>query len=94
MIRQSQPPSRTEAIAVDVRRLLAETLHLDEGDIDETQLLSRYGMNSVDLIDIVARLERQHGILFDALSMKNLTCRSLTENVKRLLTENGRPRQP
>ncbi|HEV7372761.1 MAG TPA: MFS transporter [Arenibaculum sp.] len=50
-------------------------------EIDDGQLLSEYGMNSIDLIDLVAALEAEYGIEFDPTTMTDVTCRSLSANV-------------
>jgi acyl carrier protein len=77
-----------------VRELIAKVLSVPPSKIDEAELLSNYGVNSVDLIDVVVGLESKYGIRFDPKAMKNLTCRSLSENVRASLRRKVDPCEP
>jgi acyl carrier protein len=64
-----------------VRELISRVACIPSSDIDEAEFLSSYGVNSVDLIDVIVKLESRYGAQFDPETMKGLTCRSLSENV-------------
>lgn len=64
-----------------VRQLVADVLGIAPGEIDEAELLASYGINSVDLIDIVVKLESRYRAQFQPEAMRDLTCRSLADNV-------------
>ena len=67
-----------------VKHIVSQVLCMDPSEIDETELLLSLGMNSVDLIDVVVKLEEQFQVRFDPNTMKDLTCRSLADNVEAL----------
>jgi acyl carrier protein len=64
-----------------VRELIARVLGVAPDAIDDGELLAVLGVNSVDLIDVVVKLESKYEARFDPEKMKNLTCRSLSDNV-------------
>lgn len=64
-----------------IKQLVADVLGVAPAQIDETELLSTYGVNSVDLIDIVVKLESRYRAQFQPEAMRDLTCRSLADNV-------------
>lgn len=64
-----------------IKGVISKILSLPPDQIDDAQLLTEYGLNSIDLIDLVASLETEYGILFDPATMENITCRSLSTNV-------------
>lgn len=68
-----------------VRELLANILSVTPDKIDEMEFLSHYGVTSVELIDIVVKLEARFHISFAPITMKGLTCHSLSENIIALL---------
>lgn len=68
-------------VSAYVKNLVAGVLGMAPAEIDDTELLSSYGINSVDLIDIVVKLESEYGAQFQPEAMRDLTCRSLAENV-------------
>lgn len=65
-----------------VKEVMAKILCMEPVDIDETTLLSEYGLTSVDLIDAVVTLEARYAVQFDPSCMDKLSCRSLAENIK------------
>ncbi|MER5408927.1 SDR family NAD(P)-dependent oxidoreductase [Streptomyces sp. NPDC002769] len=61
-----------------VTRLLGEVLHHDPGTIDPTVNLAEYGIDSLSILDMTARLERLFGslpktILFEYLNVDEVT---------------------
>jgi acyl carrier protein len=64
-----------------VRQVIAELLSIQPVELDETELLSNYGVTSVELIDVAVKLEAKYDIQLDPAAMKDLTCCSLSENV-------------
>jgi acyl carrier protein len=64
-----------------VRQVIAEILSIQPTEVDETELLSSYGVTSVELIDVAVKLEAKYDIQLDPAAMKDLTCFSLSENV-------------
>lgn len=68
-----------------VRELVANILSETPDNIDEMEFLSDYGVTSVELIDIVVKLEGRFRIRFAPQTMKGLTCHSLSENIIALL---------
>ena len=64
-----------------VRELISKVLGLPPAEIDAAELLSNYGVNSIDLIDVAVKLEAKYSIQFNPDTMKDLTCRTLSENV-------------
>jgi acyl carrier protein len=65
----------------DVKRLVAEILHLEESEISDVELLANYGLTSIEFLDILAKLERKFNVPFEPEQMNELTCRRLAENV-------------
>lgn len=61
--------------------LFCEILGVEPSSIDEKELLASYGVNSVDLIDVVVKLETRFGIQFDPEKMTDLSCSKFTENI-------------
>jgi len=72
-------------IGSHVRGLVAAILCMEEGAIDDGEPLSNYGMTSVDLIDLVVKLEERFKVSFDPSTMTNLTCRLLADNIAALV---------
>lgn len=62
--------------------LIAEVLCMDAGEIDDGVLLSEYGINSIDMIDVVVKVEEKYKIRLDPDKMRNLTARRLIDNVE------------
>jgi acyl carrier protein len=58
-------PFDDEAALQTVRGLVAGLLQMADGDIDPQAQLTDLGLNSVELIDLVVRLENDHGVQFD-----------------------------
>jgi acyl carrier protein len=71
-----------DEIGNQVREIIADMLSMKAGDIDETKLLTDYGLNSVDFIDIVVKLESMYKVEFDPATMGGLSCRSLAQNIE------------
>lgn len=67
-----------------IKGIVSQVLCTDQSEIEETALLLSYGLNSVDLIDVVVKLEERFQVRFDPSTMKDLTCRSLADNVEAL----------
>lgn len=65
--------------------LFCEILGVEPSSIDEKELLASYGVNSVDLIDVVVKLETRFGIQFDPEKMTDLSCRKFTDNIQAAL---------
>jgi acyl carrier protein len=68
-----------------VRSLVSEILCMEVGEIDDRQLLSECGMTSLDLIDVVVKLEKRFSIQFDPATMSNLSVNVLVKNIESLL---------
>lgn len=64
-----------------VKDAVSKLIAVPAAEIDDGQLLSEYGMNSIDLIDLVAALEAEFGVEFDPDEMRDVTCRTLSANV-------------
>jgi acyl carrier protein len=63
---ENQPVLAANAIQARVAKVLAETLGLDEEDVTPAATLhADLGAESIDLLDIVFRLEREFGIQID-----------------------------
>jgi acyl carrier protein len=74
-----------DEISAYVKEFVAEMLCIKVEEIDEAQLLSDYGLNSVDFIDIVVKLETRYQLAFDPATMKSLSCQSLVQNIETAL---------
>ena len=74
-------------IGTEVQEMIASMSHTDSVAIDIDQPLVKSGITSIELIDLVTRLERRYGILFQPTIMKNLTAKSLIEHVEQLVHE-------
>jgi acyl carrier protein len=74
-------------IGTEVQEMIASMSHTDSVAIDIDQPLVKSGITSIELIDLVTRLERRYDILFQPTIMKNLTAKSLIEHVEQLLHE-------
>ncbi len=70
---------------VQVRGLVAGLLQLPAAQVDTGALLVDLGLNSVDLIDLVVRLEADHGVQFDPARMTDLSCGSLATMLQGLV---------
>jgi acyl carrier protein len=85
----SKKRRREEAAMSEVRDhvlgLIAEVLCMDAGEIDEGALLSDYGLNSIDMIDVVVKIEEKYKIRLDPNKMRGLTGRRLIDNVEALV---------
>jgi acyl carrier protein len=77
-------------IGTEVQEMIASMSHADSVAIDINQPLVKSGITSIELIDLVTRIERRYGILFQPTIMKNLTARSLIELVEQLVHERRR----
>jgi acyl carrier protein len=73
---------QTNELNACVKEMIAQTLSIDEKEIDAAQPLSNYGLNSIDLIDIVVKLESKFQVRFDPKTMKDLTVNSLVNNIE------------
>jgi acyl carrier protein len=71
-----------DEISMHVKEIVAELLCMKVEEIDEEKLLTDYGLNSVDFIDIVVKLEARYQVEFDPATMKNLNCQSLAHNIE------------
>ena len=74
-------------IGTEVQEMIASMSHTDSVAIELDQPLVKSGITSIELIDLVTRLERRYGILFQPTIMKNLTAKSLIEHVEQLIHE-------
>ena len=74
-------------IGTEVQEMIASMSHTDSVAIELDQPLVKSGITSIELIDLVTRLERRYGILFQPTIMKNLTAKSLIEHVEQLVHE-------
>lgn len=72
-------------VSAFIRTLVSQVLCVTPDEIDDAELLSNCGVNSVDLIDIVVALETKYKVQFDPKTMNNLTCRSLVESILAVL---------
>jgi acyl carrier protein len=74
---------QSEAVKIHgrVKEAVSRLIAVPAADIDDARLLSEYGMNSIDLIDLVAALETEFGVAFDPDGMEDVTCRTLVANV-------------
>ena len=72
-------------IGAQVRGMVAQVLCLEDGEIDNDTPLGDYGLTSIDLLDVVAKLEARYQIRFEPSTMTNLTAGSLGRNVESLL---------
>lgn len=66
----------------EVRALFAQMLGLPPEHIDETEPLSDYGINSVDMIDAAVKLEARFGIQFDPQTLRDLSCRGFADSIR------------
>lgn len=73
---------QTNEMNAYVKEIIAQILSIDETEIDEAQPLLNYGLNSIDLIDIIVKLEAKFKVRFDPETMKNLTVLSLVNNIE------------
>ena len=71
-----------DEISAHVKEIIAGMLCMEVDEIDEAKLLSDYGLNSVDFIDIVVKLEARYKVEFDPAAMNSLSCQSLTQNIE------------
>lgn len=76
-----------EAVESDVKSLVSKLVTVPVAEIDGRELLSTYGLNSIDMIDLVAELETKYGNQFDPSAMKDVTCSSLAQSVASFLSE-------
>jgi acyl carrier protein len=83
----STQETRHGLIGTEVQEMIASMSHPDTVAIDIDQPLVKSGITSIELIDLVTRLERRYGILFQPTIMKNLTAKSLIELVEQLVHE-------
>jgi len=79
---------QTSELSSCVKEMIAQTLSISESEIDATQPLSNYGLNSIDLIDIVVKLESTFQVRFDPKTMKDLTVKSLVTNIETAIAAN------
>lgn len=85
----STQKTRHSLIGTEVQEMIANMSHTDSVAIDIDQPLVKSGITSIELIDLVTRLERRYDILFQPTIMKNLTAKSLIELVQQLVHERG-----
>jgi acyl carrier protein len=71
----------------EIHAMIADMLHVDSVVIDVEQPLVKCGLTSIELIDLITRIERHYGILFQPTIMKDLTARTLLEAVQQLVHE-------
>ena len=74
-------------VSTEIDAMIARTLHVEQLAIDADQPLLKCGITSIELIDLVTRIERRFGVLFDPAAMRSVTARSLAESVRQLLDE-------
>ena len=74
----------------EIHAMIAGMLHMDSLAIDVEQPLVKCGMTSIELIDLITRIERRYDILFQPAIMKDLTARGLVEAVRQLVREGPR----
>jgi acyl carrier protein len=72
----------TEEVRADVRKIISAVLCMDESEIEDGELLSTYGLTSIDLLDILVKVEQKFQVGFDPERMHELSCRRLTENIE------------
>ncbi len=72
-----------------VKELAAAALHVEPDAIEDDMLLSSYGVNSVDMIDITVKLETMFNIQFDPEQLMAPSCRSLAAIVQSLRQQQG-----
>ena len=75
-----------DEIGNQVKTIVSQVLCVPTHEIDETILLAEHGLNSIDLIDVIAKLENQYQIKFNPDTMHHLSCRVLTENIHAFMT--------
>lgn len=81
--------SNHRLIGAEVQEMIASMSHADSVAIDIDQPLVKSGITSIELIDLVTRIERRYGIQFQPTIMKDLTPKSLIELVQQLVHERG-----
>lgn len=64
-----------------VKSLISKILAIPPSEIKDDRILSEYGLNSIDMIDVVVALQAKYQVQFDPDSMKDVTCRLLSANV-------------
>lgn len=73
--------ARDAEVRARVKALISDALGMAPAEIDDEEFLSSYGINSVELIDVIVKLESEYGVRFQPEAMKDLTCRSLAAYV-------------
>ncbi len=76
-----------DVIESHIKVLVSKLVTVPVAEIDESELLRNYGMNSIDMIDLVAALETKYGNQFDPTSLADVTCNSLASSVVSYLSE-------
>jgi acyl carrier protein len=76
-----------DQIATQIRAMISKLLQVEPTAIDPEQLLTASGMTSIELIDLITRIEARYGIEFPAAAAKNLTARQVIDVVTRLIGE-------
>ncbi|WP_375411728.1 acyl carrier protein [uncultured Bradyrhizobium sp.] len=75
------------AVGSEIHEMIAGMPHMDAVVIDAEQPLVKSGITSIELIDLITRIERRYDILFQPTIMKNLTAKGLVEAVQQLVRE-------
>ncbi|MFC5473505.1 acyl carrier protein [Paraherbaspirillum soli] len=68
-----------------VKEIVADILMMKTDEIGDTALLADVGLSSVELIDVVVKLQMRYQIEFDPATMSNLSCSTLADNVERAM---------
>ncbi|NRR32704.1 acyl carrier protein [Oxalobacteraceae bacterium] len=67
----------SQAVLTYLTDTVAEMLGMPAAEIDAATLLTAYGLNSVDFIDIVVQLETRYSVQFDPAALKDLSVATL-----------------
>ncbi len=65
-----------------VKSLVSSVLCTQENDIADGEALANYGLTSIDLVEIIVKLEAEFKISFDPKKMQDVSCRTLVENIQ------------
>lgn len=68
-----------------VQEIVCALLNLENTRLDDEVLLTDYGLTSIDLLDVVTRLETHFRVQFDPAAMAQLSVGSLARNVSELI---------
>ncbi len=68
-------------IVADLRQLAAKIIQTDPDTMEADQPLKEYGITSIELIDLIRRIENQYAITFQPDAFQEITISALAENV-------------